>query len=165
MKLKIDFLLPDIEVANQVCDKLLLARVEGKNIHFLAKPGTDLGNLQSASALEKTNIIHEGERGILWGAGFGLLAGLYVLKFPLWITKSPSWYTNSHWYIVLIVTMLTGAISVAIGSALLGVNLFNSDLKHYKSRIDQGQILMILTLSFYEINKVRKVMKLHFQAE
>jgi hypothetical protein len=57
--------------------------------------------------------------------------------------------------------IFAGAFSVAIGAALLGVNLFNSDLKRYKSRIDNGEILMIVTVPFYEVNKVRKTMKLH----
>src|SRR5450830_1377894 len=159
MKLKLEFMLPDVNAANQACDKLLLARVEESHIHFLARSGIDLGKLQIASAMEKTNIIHEGERGILMGAGFGLLVGLYVLKFPPWITTSPLWYTNSHWYVVLAITILAGAISVAIGAALLGVNLFNSDLNRYKDRIDKGEILMIVTVPFYEVNKVRKIMK------
>ena len=161
MKLKLKFLLPDMKAANQARDHLILASVKEDCIHFVAKPSINLGNLQAATALEKTNIIHEGERGILMGAGFGLLAGLYVLKFPPWVTKSPLWYTESHWYVVLTITMLIGAISVALGAALLGVNLFNSDLKRYKSRIDVGEILMMVTVPFYEVNKIRKIMKSH----
>ena len=59
------------------------------------------------------------------------------------------------------ITVLIGAISVVISSALLSVNLFNSDLKRYKSRIDEGEILMIVTVPFYEANKIRKIMRLH----
>jgi hypothetical protein len=160
MKLKLEFLLPDIKSANQSCEKLLIARVEEKNIHFIARQDINLGKLQAATALEKTNMIHEGERGMLIGAGLGFLTGLYILYFPPWITKSPLWYTDTHWYIVLLVTMLAGAFCVALGAALLGVNLFNSDLKRYKNRIDKGEILMIVTVPFYKANKVRKIMKL-----
>lgn len=161
MKLKLEFLLPDAKSASKTCEKLLIARVEEKNIHFLARPDIDLGKLQAATALEKTNMVHEGERGILIGAGLGLLAGLYVLSVPPWITKSPVWYTDSPWYIVLLVTVLAGAFSVAFGAALLGVNLFNSDLKRYKNRIDKGEILMIVKVPFYKVNTVRKIVKLN----
>lgn len=161
MKLKLEFLLPDVKAADKACEKLLIARVEEKNIHFLARPDINLGKLQAATALEKTNMVHEGERGMLIGAGLGLLAGIYVLSFPPWITKSPLWYTNSHWYIVLLVTILAGAFSVAFGAALLGVNLFNSDLKRYKNRIDKGEILMIVRVPFYKVNTIRKIMKLN----
>jgi hypothetical protein len=165
MKLKLEFLLPDIKAANQVCDRLLLARVGDDQIHFLARSGLDLGKLQAASAFEKSNIIHEGERGVLMGAGLGLLAGLYVLKFPPWLTQSPLWYSNTHWYIILTITIIAGAFSVAIGAALLGVNLFNSDLIRYKTRIDKGEILMIVTVPFYQANKIRKILKLHHHAD
>jgi hypothetical protein len=161
MKLKLEFLLPDVKSANKACEKLLIARVEEKNIHFLARPDINLGKLQAATALEKSNMVHEGERGMLIGAGLGLLAGLYVLSFPPWITKSPLWYTNSDWYVVLLVTILAGAFSVAFGAALLGVNLFNSDLKRYKNRIDKGEILMIVRVPFYKVNTIRKMMKLN----
>ncbi len=161
MKLKLEFLLPDIKTANQACDSLLLARVPENRIHFLAKSGIDLGKLQSATALERTNIIHEGEHGLLMGAGLGLLAGLYVLKFPPWLTYSPLWYTNTRWYIVLAITIFAGAFVVAVGAALLGVNLFNSDLKKYKSRIDKGEVLMIVTAPFNKVTKIRNIMKLH----
>lgn len=159
MKLKLKFMLPDIKAAHNACDKLLLARIKESQIHFLSKPDMDIGKLSAASAIERSNIIHEGERGILIGAGLGLLAGLYVLKFPPWVTKSPLWYTDSNWSVVLAVTTLGGAIFVALGSALLGVNLFNSDLKRYKDRIDNGGILMIVTVPFYEASKIRNIMK------
>jgi hypothetical protein len=158
MKLKLEFLLPDVKSANDACNRLLIARVNDSDIHFIAKPGIDLGKLQVATALEKSNMIHEGERGLLIGAGLGLLAGLYVLKFPPWITKSPLWYTDTHWYVILLIMILAGACSVAFGSALLGVNLFNSDLKRYKRKIDKGEILMIVTVPFYQVSKVRKIM-------
>jgi len=161
MKLKLEFLLPDLKSANKVCEKLLVARVEENNIHFLARPDINLGKLQAATALEKSNMVHEGERGVLIGAGFGLLVGLYVLNFPPWITKSPLWYTDTDWYIVLLVTVLAGAFSVAFGAALLGVNVFNSDLKRYKNRIDKGEILMMVKVPFYKVSAIRKIVKLN----
>lgn len=81
MREQLKFLLPDIKTANQASEALLLAKVDNKNICFLAKPGIDLGELQAASTLESTNIINEGEKGILIGATVGLLFGLYTHFF------------------------------------------------------------------------------------
>ncbi len=158
MKMKLEFMLPDVNAADQACEQMLLARIENKYIHFLAKPGINLGNLQLASAIEKTNIMHEGERGILIGAGLGLLAGLYVLTVPPWLTSSPLWFTNANWFVILATTTVFGAVSVAIGSALLGVNLFNSDLDHFKGRIDKGGVLMIVSVPFYRAKEIRSIM-------
>lgn len=159
MKIKLEFMLPDVNVADKAGDKMLLARIEDKHIHFLAKPGTDLGNLQPATAIEKTNIIHEGERGLLVGAGLGLLGGMYVLAVPKWFTYSPVWFTNSPWYVVLGTTIACGAISVAIGAALLGVNIFNTDLARYKKRIQDGGVLMIVAVPLFRAHEIRKIMK------
>lgn len=159
MKMKLEFMLPDVHAADLAGDQMLLARIEDKYIHFLAKPGTDLGDMQHATAIEKTNIIHEGERGLLIGAGLGLLGGLYVLTVPTWLTYSPVWFTNSAWYTILAVTTIAGAISVAIGAALLGVNIFNTDLARYKKRIQEGGILMIVTVPIFRAAEIRKIMK------
>lgn len=162
MNVKLKFLLHDVKTANQVREELLLARVDDENIHFLAKPGTDLGHLAPATSMEKTNSLHEGERGILYGAVFGLLAGLYVIAFPPWLTTSPVWYTNSKWYVVLAVTTLAGAAFVAIGAALLGVNLLNSDLNKFKEKIGHGEVLVIVTVPFYRIKEIRKIISKHY---
>lgn len=152
-------MLPDVKAADMAGDEMLLARIEDKNIHFLAKPDIDLGELQPATAIEKTNIIHEGARGLLMGAGLGLIGGLYVLAVPKWLTYSPVWFTNSPWYVILASTIIFGAISMAIGAALLGVNIFNTDLAKYKKRIQEGGVLMIVAVPLFRANEIRKIMK------
>ena len=164
MKTKINFMLPDLATAVKVRDALLLGLVENKYIHFLAKQGTKLDDLNQTSAIEGSNLMHEGEKGILYGMGFGFLAGLSVLYFPDWITVSPSWYTQSYWYVVLIVTTLFGAIATAVGAALLGCNVFNSDIDQYKARIEKGEILMIVTVRLYEAHKVRNIVNKKLEA-
>lgn len=159
MNLKLNFLLPDIKVANQASQAMLLARVEDKSVCFLAKPGTDLGVLHHASALEATNTFNEGLKGILMGAGLGLLGGLYVLYFPAWFTDSPLWFTNASPFAILSVTTLIGAIAAAIGAALLGVNILNTDLNKYQARIEDGAVLMIVSVPFKRANEIRQIIK------
>ena len=151
-------MLPDVESAELAGDQMLLARVNDKYIHFLAKHDVDLGDLQPATALEKSNMIHEGERGLLIGAGLGFLAGVYVLAVPKWLTYSPVWFTDSPWYIVLLATTIFGAVAVAIGAAMLGVNLFNTDLAKYRAALHQGGVLMIVAVPFYRVSEIRKIM-------
>ena len=85
MKPKLKFLLPDIKTAHLASDALLLARVDDKNISFLAKPGTDLGKLQVAGTLDSSNMINDGEKGIMYGAIVGFLIGLYLYYFEPWV--------------------------------------------------------------------------------
>ena len=160
MRPKLKFLLPDIKTANQAAQSLLLARIDNKNICFLAKPGTDLGQLQAASTIESTNIINDGERGILIGAAIGLLGGLYMHYFQPWITTS----MGVHWATIIVITTIIGAVASAIGAAVFGVNMFNTDLNKYKDKIDGGTILMIVTAPFQRSNEIRKIVsKLHLK--
>jgi hypothetical protein len=158
MRIKLKFMLPNIETAYLARKEVLAASIDDKYIHFLANTKVDLSDLNVASAFESTNSIHEAERGILHGAAFGFFAGLYVLKFPIWMTDSSIWYTNSPWYVILAVTTVFGSVMVAIGAALLGVNLFNTDLKQYKNRIEKGEILMIVAVPIYSVKKIRSLM-------
>ena len=158
MKIKLEFMLPSLEAAKLASKEMLLARVPDNHIHFLAAPGADLGDLQHATAIEKTNVIHEGFRGILFGAGLGLLGGLYVLFVPPWLTSSPLWFTHSPWYVILAVTTIFGAVVTAIGAAVLGVNLFNTNLERHKKAIRQGGVLMMVTVPLYRVQEIRKIM-------
>ena len=65
------FVLPDVASARQMADDLLLARVEDRRMHFLAKRGTDLGALHKASYLQKTDIAHGASVGLVAGGGVG----------------------------------------------------------------------------------------------
>lgn len=160
MREQLKFLLPDIKTANQASEALLLAKVDNKNICFLAKPGIDLGELQAASTLESTNIINEGEKGILIGATVGLLFGLYTHFFQPWITES----MHVHWMVLVGAIMVLGAAISAIGAAVFGSNLFNNDLKQYKQRIDDGAILMIVSAPFQRSGEITKIVsKLHLK--
>ncbi|MES2547510.1 MAG: hypothetical protein V4575_07355 [Pseudomonadota bacterium] len=164
MKLKLHFLLPDMKVANQASQAMLLARVEDKDVCFLARPGTNLGVLHEAPAIEATNTINEGLKGIFMGAAIGLLGGLYVLYFPPWFTESPLWFTNTSDWIILSVTTLAGAAAAAFGAALLGFNILNTNLAKYQSRIDSGAVLMIVTVPYQRAKEIRKIVsKLHLK--
>jgi hypothetical protein len=160
MRPQLKFLLPDIKTANQASEALLLAKIDNKNICFLAKPGTNLGELQVANTLESTNIINEGEKGILIGATIGLMVGLYTHFFQPWITAS----MHVHWMVLVGAIMILGAALSAIGAAVFGVNFFNDDLAKYKSKIDEGAILMIVSAPFQRSSEITKIVsKLHLR--
>lgn len=153
MKPKLKFLLPDLKTANKAAEALLLARIDNKNISFIAKPGTNLGELQTASTIESTNMINDGQRGLLIGAGIGLIVGLYMQHFQPWITTT----FQVHWIILLTIATVMGAIASAIGAAVFGVNLFNTDLNNYKDKIAAGAILMIVSAPLHRTNEIRKI--------
>ena len=82
MKRKLFFLLPDTNTAHAMMDQLLLARIEERNIRFLAKPETPLGDLPEATVAEKTDTLHGVGVGALIGGISGALGGLLVVLMP-----------------------------------------------------------------------------------
>ncbi|RMD67961.1 MAG: DUF1269 domain-containing protein, partial [Gammaproteobacteria bacterium] len=76
------FLVPDVETAKKIVDELLLARVEERHIHLIAKEGTPMEDLPEATFLQKTDFIPALERGLAIGGATGLLAGLVAVTFP-----------------------------------------------------------------------------------
>lgn len=155
MRLKLEFMLPNVKAAHHACEQMLLARINDQYIHFLARPHTDLGNLQLANTIEKTNFINEGAKGVLTGATIGLLVGLYMHYFQPWITTS----MNVNWLVILAITTAFGAAVSAIGAAVFGVNLLNTDLAIYKDRIDKGEILMIVSVPMHRAKQIRALMR------
>ena len=160
MREQLKFLLPDVNTAKQASEALLLARVDNKNISFLAKPGTNLGNLQLASTLESTNVVNDGERGLLIGASLGLIAGLITHFYFPGIPQS----LHIHWMVLVGALMALGAALSAIGAAVFGVNFFNDDLQKYQKRIEDGAVLMIVSAPFQRSTEITKIVsKLHLK--
>ena len=155
MKPKLKFLLPDIKTAQLASDALLLARVDDKNITFLAKPGTDMGKLQVAGTLDSTNMVNDGEKGIMYGAIVGFLIGLYLYYFEPWVAAT----AQVHVAIIVVISTMIGALASAIGAAVFGVNMFNTDLNKFKNKIDNGAVLMIVTVPLQRSAEVRKIVK------
>jgi hypothetical protein len=64
---RIYFLVPDINVTNRIVDDLLMAKIEERHIHVIAKRGTPLADLPEASLLQKSDFIPAVEQGLALG--------------------------------------------------------------------------------------------------
>ena len=73
MRLRMYVTLPDVSSARTLANDLLLARIEDKHMHFLARRGTDLGELHEASYLHKTDTVHGAFVGLVVGGLMGVL--------------------------------------------------------------------------------------------
>jgi len=82
MRRRLYFLLPDIASARHTVDDLLLARIEDRHMHVLARRGAELGELHEASWLQKTDLVHGAEVGLVIGGIGGFLLGLFVVLTP-----------------------------------------------------------------------------------
>ena len=82
MRVRMYVTLPDVASASKLANELLLARIEDRYMHFLAKRGTDLGELHQASYLQKTDTVHGATVGFVIGGLMGVIVGLLLVQFP-----------------------------------------------------------------------------------
>lgn len=160
MKRRLEFIFPDVKTARHAWKEMLLACVDNKNIHFIAKPDVNLGKmLHRANVFETTDMIHEGEKGILMGGALGLLAGLLAVA-------TQPWYTDMHWAGILVITTVIGAVSGAFWLAMLGVNFTNSDLDAAKARIEKGEVMMIVSVPLKRVEEICQLVdRLHLHGQ
>ena len=63
MRRRIYWLLPDLGSAQRTMDDLLLARIEERHIHFVAREGIDMSGLHAANVLQTSDVIRAAEAG------------------------------------------------------------------------------------------------------
>jgi len=146
-------LLPDVPTARKVVDELLLAHIEWKHIHLLAREGTPLEALPEATLSQKSDVVPALQRGIGAGAATGLLAGLVAMAFP------PAGLTIAGG--VVAATALAGAGFGALMSTMVGVDLPNTRLTRFQEAIRAGQILMIIDLPRDRVDEIEALVKSH----
>lgn len=135
MRRRLYFLLPNVQSAREMFDEMLLARIEVRRIHFLARRGTLPPELPEASPLQKTDTIHGALLGVVVGGACGVLAGIMFVLFPPGPTLQ---------LVTILVTALLGALFGAWVSSMVGLAVPNSRLERFRADIERGSILMMI---------------------
>src|SRR2546430_4042647 len=146
MKRRLYFLLPDVASATRAANDLLLARVEDRHMHFLAKRGTALGELHEAGYLFKTDLVRGAGIGLALGVLGGVVLGSLIVNYP------PEG-THPGLGAAVIATLVGAALGVWMGSMAAGAGP-NSPLKSFKGGIARGKGLLILDVPSPEGDRV-----------
>ena len=149
MKLRMYVTLPDVSSARCLANDLLLARVEDRNMHFLARRGTDLGELHEASYLQKTDTVHGAFVGFVIGGLMGIVVGLVLLNFP------PQ--GASLQLVAVLVAAIIGAILGTWVASMVGLQVPNSRLKGFDREIQDGKVLLMLDVPSGRYEELRGV--------
>ena len=149
MRLRMYVTLPDVASAKRLANDLLLARVEDRHMHFLARRGTDLGELHEASYLQKTDTVHGAMTGLVIGGVVGVLVGLLLVYFP------PGGIS-----VQLVAILMAAVVGAALGvwiAAMLGLQVPNTQLKGFEQEIQDGKILLMLDVPAGRYDEIRTV--------
>jgi hypothetical protein len=145
MRLRMYVTLPDVASARKLADDLLLARIEDKRMHFLARRGTDLGELHQATYLQKTDAVNAAFRGMLIGGAMGVCVGLLLV------------YGMDLQLGALLIGALVGAALGAWVSSMVGLQVGNSSLKDFEADVADGKILLMLDIPAARYEEIRAV--------
>jgi hypothetical protein len=151
MRRRIYYLLPDLANARTIMDELLLARIGEPHIHFLAKRGTPMDGLHEANILQKSDIVHGAQRGVLIGAALGCALGAFVTFYMV---------TDPKWQVATI--FIASAFGAGFGgwtASLVGAAVPNSRLKQFSDEIENGKILLIVDVHEHVVEDVRALVR------
>jgi hypothetical protein len=145
------FLLPDLDVTHKVVDDLLLARIEERHIHVIAKEGTPLKDLPEASLIQKSDFVPAVERGVAMGGATGIAAGLVAIALPGVVIAGGA----------LLAMGLAGAGMGAWLGGMIGMDVENTHIKQFETAIQAGQILVLVDVPKDRVNDIQNSVKKH----
>ena len=149
MRLRMYVVLPDVQSARTLANDLLLARIEDRRMRFLARRGTDLGELPEASYLHKTDAIHGAFVGLVIGGVLGALVGAVLVSYP------PGGISLEM--AAVLVAALVGAILGVWVATMVGLQVPNSRLRDFEKDMQDGRVLLMLDVPSSRYDEVRDI--------
>ena len=150
MRRRLYFIMPDLPSARKMMDDLLLARIEERHIHFLARRGTSMEGLHEANHLQKTDLVQGAQVGLALGALLGFILGAIVVT---------TMQVDNRWQIVTVLgSGMLGALFGAWVASMVGSAVPNSRLKQFESAIEEGRILVMADVPQHRVAEVREAL-------
>ena len=158
MRRRMYFVLPDVPTAELTTNDLLLARIEESHIRCLGRRGTPLGKLHEANVLQKTDLAHGTQLGLVIGGVCGALLGAVLAFVPLAGQGTLP-------LAAIPIGLLGGAIFGAWAASLIASSTPNSRLKIFSADFEAGRILMMVDVPHGRVDEIRDlVAKRHPEA-
>jgi hypothetical protein len=152
---RIYYLVPDVSTTTRIVEGLLLARIEARRIHVLARPGTPLGDLPEASFLQKTDFIPGLEQGLVIGGLTGVVTGLLALMLPMGMVLGGG---------TVLALTLAGAVVGAWISSMVGSSCSNRCIRQFQSAIENGELLIMIDVPRPQVEEIEAVVVKHYPA-
>lgn len=153
MKRRLYFILPGVQTAEQIENELLMARIPESDIHFLARRGTDMGDLNEATVVQKTDLLHGMWVGLAAGGATGTLVGAAAYAFldlasGLGLGAIP------------LFAMLGAAFGVW-ASGMVGASIPSARLKSFHGSLEAGNVLLMVDVPKGQMEPVRALIHRH----
>jgi len=149
MRRRLYFVLPDLGSAIRTGNDLLLARIEDRYMHFLAKRGMSLGKLHAANYFQKSDLRHSMQFGFILGGCVGFLVGIYIYM-------TPPEGANLQLVTILIATVV-GALFGAWAASMIGISTPNTALKRFEAEIGEGRVLLMVDVPKDRVEEIQEL--------
>jgi hypothetical protein len=157
MRKRIYFLLPNTRRAKAMFNELLLARIEERHIHTMAKEGTGLDGLPEATVLQRSDAVHAAGLGLLVGGFTGAAAGGFELAFP------PTGLSMG--FGVVLAMSLLGAIMGVWVAGMIGSSAPSTHLQRFAGDIENGKVLLIVDVPHRRVEEITALIGKHPDAD
>lgn len=158
MRKRIYWLLPDLASARRVMDDMLLARVDERHIHFVARDDVDLSGLHAANALQTSDVVRAAQMGGMVGAALGAALGtLAALQFSSGDAPAP--------HALVLALAALGAVFGVWTASMIGVSTPSQRLRRFQSAIAGGAILLMVDVPRSRVEAIEaQLARLHPEA-
>jgi len=155
MKRRLYFLLPDADVAEKVENELLLARIAEAQIHFLAKDEGQLisKKLHIASLLQKSDLIHGWQVGLISGGLTGVVLGTVLYSIPE--------FGDFFGQAIITVCALIGAFLGTWFAGLIAISAPNTQLKRFEPALERGEVLLMVDVAKDKVEEITNMITSH----
>ena len=158
MHSRIYWLLPDVQSARATMDDLLLARIDYRRIHFVAREDVDMRGLHAASVLQTSDVVRSAEMGLIVGASVGGLLGVLAAVYYPIVGDGPQWGVAAG-------LAVAGALFGTWTSTMIGVSAPSKRLRRFAADIEKGSILLMLDVPMWRVEELEeRLRRLHPEA-
>ncbi len=150
MRHRLYYLHPDIRSAEAAFNDVLLARIDEKHVHFLARGISLPPGLPEATVFQRTDVKQGAMRGMMVGAGLGMLAGVALVIYPIFVV--------AHEAALILLLTACGLFFGGWASSMAAAALPSSRLEPYYKELDEGKVLMILDVPSSRVKEIENLM-------
>jgi len=154
MRRRLYFLLPTVDSAKKVHNELLLSRIEERHMHVVSDESVDLDDLPEASLLQKTDLVHSIQIGLMLGGAAGIILG--------GIAGIMGYLVSGLEGLAMLGTGVGGAIIGAFTSSMIGISAANTKHREFQAHIDKGGILFLVEVPVERVDEINEKIRQHY---
>ena len=157
MRRRIYLVCPNLQCAQQTMNDLLLARIDEGHINVLATRDAPMDGLHEANVLQKTDLVHGAELGLVIGGVAGAILGVILILMPFEGAELQ--------HVTVLITALGGALFGVWAASMVAAGVPNTRLVSFAKDIAEGKYLMMVDVPFRRVEEIQSLVEERHQED